>query len=96
MIPPGEGAWAGKPSHPEWNQATEIWAACSSLCNLAATVERLMRDLEAVARQACPKELLTAFRPSMPTFDMLLVTSIANVLSGISSPSQTSTPKAFE
>lgn len=84
MIPPGEGAWAGKPSHPEWNQATEIWAACS---NLAATVERLMRDLEAVARQACPKELLTSFRP---TFDMLLVTSIAN---GLSSPSQTSTRK---
>jgi DnaJ-domain-containing protein 1 len=65
-VPPGEGAWEGKPSHPVWRQAAEVWSACSSLCNLAATVERLMQDLEAEARRACPKELFTAFIPRMP------------------------------
>jgi hypothetical protein len=65
-VPPGEGAWEGRASHPVWGQAAEVWSACSSLCNLAATVQRLMRDLEAAARQACPKDSFTAFILRMP------------------------------
>lgn len=49
-----------------WNQAAEVWAAYSSLCNLTATVERLLRELETVAEKACAKQKFTAFLPRMP------------------------------
>lgn len=66
-VPGGEGAWIGTPrAHPVWNQAAEVWAACSSLCNVAGTVERLLRELETVAEKACAKQKFTAFLSRMP------------------------------
>jgi hypothetical protein len=66
-VPGGEGAWLGtSKTHPVWNQAAEVWAACSSLCNLTGTVERLLRELETVAEKACAKQKFTAFLPCMP------------------------------
>jgi hypothetical protein len=66
-VPEGQGAWLGtSKTHPIWNQTAEVWAACASLCNLTARVERLLRELETVAEKACAKQNFTAFLPRMP------------------------------
>lgn len=66
-VPGGEGAWIGTSrTHPVWNQAADVWAACSSLCHLAVTVEKLLRELERVAHKAMPKQMFTAFVARMP------------------------------
>jgi hypothetical protein len=65
-VPGGKGAWIGTPrTHLVWKQAAAVWAACSSLCNLTATVERLLRELETVAERACAKQKFTGFLPRM-------------------------------